>query len=99
MGRAALVANAVRRRLAVAIVIDGATLGTGIAAGHAADQFLVVDLQFDDGGELDPLVAQHRLGRIRLDEGARKAVENEAIGTVGLADPLDRKSTRLTSSH
>src|SRR5690606_14110460 len=83
-----LVANTLACRLLVRAVVDRATLGAGITTGHATNEFLVIDAQFDDRGEIQALVLQHPLGRVRLDQRPRKAIENETVGTVGLVDSL-----------
>ena len=50
-----------------------------------ATSFSASTFELDHRVELQPLGAEHRVERLGLRDGARKAVEDEALRRVGLA--------------
>ena len=85
--RAADVADAGHRGRLERVVVAGAALGAGEAAGDAVDQRRVVHLQLDDRVELHALLGQHPVERLGLRHGAREAVQDEAVGRSPAAPP------------
>jgi hypothetical protein len=62
--------------------------GTPPAAIVSRGQRRVVHLYLNDGVELLALGGQELIERGRLFQRPREAIENEAVGAVGLGDPL-----------
>src|SRR5260370_1055129 len=88
VGAAAHVAHPLDPRPPVALVKAGAAALAGEAPGDAVDQRGFIDLDQDHVVERLAPRAEHRVERLGLRHGARKAVEHEAASTVRLADPL-----------
>ena len=70
------------------VVIAGAALGAAESPGDPLDQDGVVHAQFDHGVDAGAARLQHGVQRLRLGHGAGEAVQDEAIGAVGLLDAL-----------
>src|SRR5262245_5537394 len=58
------------------------------AALDALQQELIGHFGFDDGIEILPLLLKEPVKRLGLGHRAWVAIENEAVGTVGLSDPV-----------
>src|SRR6266480_786609 len=86
-GAAAIVAFPLNPRPVKALVIAGAAFRAGETPDEARDQLGLIDLHQDHTIELAAALGEHRVERLGLRYGARKAVEDEAAGAIGLVDP------------
>ena len=88
IGAAANVADSLNLGPLVTVVIAGAAGLAGKPAGNAVDEGGFVHLHQDYMVELPAVLGEHRVERLGLRHGARKAVENEALASVVLLEPL-----------
>src|SRR5262245_4189672 len=65
-----------------------ARLGLGDALLDALEQVRLVNLQLDHGVELEVLLLEHAIERMRLRHRARESIEDEAVMRIGLLDAL-----------
>src|SRR6266508_1216563 len=63
-------------------------LHLGDALLDALEQDALVHLELDDRVELEALLLEHAIKRVRLRHRAREAIEDEAVARIGLVDAL-----------
>lgn len=83
-GVAATVADPFHRRPSIVDVIGGSASGADTAARYTPGNRFVIHLDIEDAVDNNA----HAVKRLGLGNGAGKAVQNEAVGAVGLREAL-----------